>query len=247
MTQLSQLSEAEIEERFYIVGQRPIQFLLAGFAEHGETFAVQFDNGQQHFLSPLLAAPTDSGQLLFDCSGSPELNRRFLQSAHNVFVGRPGGIHVQFSTGPALEVMYARALAFSVQLPKKIMRLQRREYFRIDTPRNRQPLFYVRLPDGTLLHAQPHDISCGGIGLNCPFPPADLGPGLPVGSCRLVLPEDGRDIFVQAAVRHITEQQARSGQTQWRIGLEFRDLEHIGQNRIQRYIARVEHERRELS
>ena len=247
MSQLAQLSEDEIEDRLYVVGQRPVQFLLAGFAEHADAFTVQFNHNADHFLTVLLAAPAESGKLIFDCSGSPETNRHFLDSEHNVFIGRPGGIHVQFTTGPAVEVIHAGARAFSVPLPAKVLRLQRRECFRIDIPRNRAPQFFVRLPGGTLLNAQAHDISCGGIGLMVTDLPDALTTELSISNCRLVLPEESTDLYVDILVRHITEMEARGGKRHWRIGMAFREAGHATENRIQRYIARIEHERRELA
>ncbi len=247
MTQLAQLSEDEIEDRLYVVGQRPVQFLLTGFADHADPFTVQFAHNANHFLTVLLAVSDDNGKLIFDCSGSPETNRQFLESDHNVFVGRPGGIHVQFTTGPAVEVFHEGARAFAVPLPKKVLRLQRREAFRIDIPRNRAPQCFLRLPSGALFNAQPINISCGGLGLLATHLPDEVTTELVLRNCRLALPEDSNDIYTDAIVRHLTEIEARAGLRQWRIGLEFRNLDHAAENRIQRYIARVEHERRELA
>lgn len=246
MSQIAQLSESEIEDRFFITGKRPVQFLIQDFAEQATPFTVQFDHGQDHFLSLLLGAPQEDNRLFFDCSGSPETNQRFLRSEHNVFVGRPGGIHVQFATGPARLVSYDGNQAFAVALPDRILRLQRREYFRIETPRIRPPEFFGRLPDGTLLSLPVHDLSCHGIGLTATTPNDALVPGLALANCRLVLPEDSQDLFMAAEVRHLTPLQPRSGNTLWRVGLEFRQLGHAPESRIQRYIAHVEHERREL-
>ena len=40
MSQIAQLSEAEIEERFHIAGARPVAFMLAGFATVIINFAI---------------------------------------------------------------------------------------------------------------------------------------------------------------------------------------------------------------
>lgn len=247
MSRLTQLSEAEIEARFHITGQRPVQFLLAGLAEQGEQFAVQFNRGEDHLLTLLLAAPPESGQLIFDCSGSPEINRRFLASEHNVFMGRPGGIQVQFSCGRANEVLYAGARAFAVALPKFVLRLQRREHFRIETPHVRPLQFFGRLPSGALLNQPAHDISSAGIGLTAAAPPDWIAPGLALGNSHFTLPDDKLALFVDAVVRHMTEQRGRTGGRQWRIGLEFIKLGRAEEHRIQRYIAKVEHERHAVS
>jgi c-di-GMP-binding flagellar brake protein YcgR len=246
VSQIAQLSEAEIEDRFHVVGTLPIAFMLTGFARERDSFSVQFGGGQDMFLTTLLSVEPHSGVLIFDCSGSEETNRKFLASERNVFVGRPAGIHVQFVTGPAREIKFEGGKAFSVALPKRLLRLQRREYFRIETPHVRPLQFFGRLPGGALLNLPAHDISVAGIGLTAPTPPDGLEVGMALESCRFSLPEEEQDLFFKASVRHITARESRAGIRQWRIGLQFADLPGNAGNRIQRYIARLERERHEL-
>lgn len=243
MSQIAQLSEAEIEERFQISGARPVGFMLNGFARDGDHFSVHF--GSDLFLTTLLSAHHDKG-LVFDCSGSQEVNQRFLASERNVFVGRPGGIHVQFATGRAQETLFSGCKAFTVDLPKTLVRLQRRDSFRIETPRARPLSFFGRLPGGALLNQPGHDISVAGVGLIAGTLPDDLMTGTALENCRFNLPGDEHDLHFSATLRHITEQEGRAGQRQWRLGMQFNDLPPADQNRIQRYIARVERERNEL-
>jgi len=53
------------------------------------------------------------------------------------------------------------------------------------------------------------------------------------------------ELGLAATVRHVTETAGRAGLRQWRVGLAFQDLAPAAEIRIQRYIARVELERRE--
>ncbi|MBS1144788.1 MAG: flagellar brake protein [Proteobacteria bacterium] len=246
MSQIAQLSEAEIEDRFHITGVRPVAFMLAGFARDAVPFSVSFRAGSEMLLTTLLDAQPEKGLLIFDCSGSNELNRHFLQSEHNVFVGRPGGIHVQFVTGRALEMLYGGRKAFSVALPKFLVRLQRRETFRIDAPVGRPLQFFGRLSDGRLLNVPVHDISVAGLGTTAMNPPEGLASGEHLANCHFALPDDKHELFFNATVCHLTPNVGRSGMQQWRVGLRFDDLPSAENNRIQRYIARVERERHEL-
>lgn len=247
MSQIAQLSETEIEARFHIVGQRPVAFTLDGFAREKTGFSVQFDHGGEMFLTTLLAVLPEKRMLIFDCSGSPEINRRFLQSERSIFVAQPGGIHVQFVGGQAREVLYGGSRAFAIALPDRMVRLQRREFFRIDTPRVKPLQFYGRLPGGGLLALAAHDISVAGIGLGAAVLSDDLVSGLVLSTCHFSLPEDKHDLLFSATVRHITEQDARGGFRQWRLGLQFNDLPRPAEARVQRYITHLERERHELS
>ena len=99
---------------------------------------------------------------------------------------------------------------------------------------------------GERLELATHDISCAGIGLTSSRLPEALCNGLTLAQCAFALPEEKKDFLVACTIRHLTEMESHSV-LQWRIGLEFASLSTAEENRIQRYIARVEHERRETS
>lgn len=245
MSQIAQLSEAEIEERFHITGTLPVAFMLVGFARNKDQFTVSF-GGEEMMLTTLLDAEPAGDRLIFDCSGSAEVNRHLLQSDRNVFSGRPGGIHVQFSAGRVTETIFEGSKAFAVALPKYVVRLQRRDTFRIETPRSKPLQFFGRQAGGRLLNLPAHDISVAGLGMTALSLPDGLVSGERLENCHFALPEDERELFFSATVCHVTPQLGRTGQQQWRIGLHFDRLPTAEENRIQRYIARVERERHEL-
>ncbi len=246
MSQIAQLSEAEIEARFHVTGTLPIAFLLVGYARTKDQFTVSFGGGEEMMLTTLLDAQPAGDRLVFDCSGSAEINRRFVDSRRNVFSGRPGGIHVQFTTGPATEVNFEGGKAFAVPLPKYVVRLQRRETFRIETPRGKPLQLFGRLGGGRLLNFPAHDMSVAGIGTTTPTLPEGLAVGERLENCHFALPDDEHELFFSATIRHITPQLGRAGQQQWRVGLHFENMPIVEENRIQRYIAKVERERHEL-
>lgn len=245
MSQIAQLSEAEIEERFHVTGTLPIAFLLVGYARTKDQFTVSF-GGEEMMLTTLLDAQPAGDRLIFDCSGSADINHRLLASERNVFAGRPAGIHVQFTTGRASEVVFDGGKAFAVPLPKHVVRLQRRDTFRIETPRGKPLQFFGRLANGKLLNFPAHDISVAGIGTTALTLPDGLSAGDRLDNCHFALPDDAHELFFSATVRHITPQVGRTGVQQWRIGLHFENMPVVEENRIQRYIAKVERERHEL-
>ena len=244
MTQIAQLSESEIEDQFHIVGNRALAFTLDGYVRNGAQFSVNF--GDQMYLTRLLQVLPDQGVLIFDCSGSETINRQLLASTRCSFVGRPEGIHVQFMGNDISEAAFMGGRAFSVDLPVRMIRLQRRESFRIETPRVRPLVFYGRLPGNVGLDFSAHDLSVEGVGLNATQLPEGLVVGEKLLRCHFHLPEEAHEVYCNATVRHVTELSSRNGQRQWRVGLQFDGLPAQDQNRIQRYLVRVERERHEL-
>lgn len=246
MSRIDPLADDEFDERFHVTGRTAIQFMLAGYAKEHESFSVHFNGGQDFFLTTLLAVDIEAGRLIFDCSGSPESNRRFLASEKSAFAGRPGGIRVQFHCERAGEIRYEGSPAYAVPLPKILARLQRREYFRVPTPRVNPLTLQTRLPNGQALKLPLYDISVSGIGLDAATLPEGVAPDLRLARCFLQLPGEARDLEFAAVVRRVVEQETRGGSRYWRIGIQFDNLSTGDETRIQRYIDRVERERREL-
>lgn len=245
MSQIAQLSAAEIEERFQIAGRRAVAFTLAEYARTAVQFSVQF--GEDLFVTTLLAAQPEENRLIFDCSGAESLNKRLLLADECHFSARPGGVLVQFAGGRVEAVRHEGAPAFAIALPQAIVRLQRREHFRIATPRVNPLRFFGRLPDGSALDLPAFDISVGGIGLLATRDPQPLAAGMCLERCHFHLPDDTHELFFAATVQHVSEREVKSGGRQWRIGLRFVGLPADEQARIQRYIARLERERHELT
>jgi c-di-GMP-binding flagellar brake protein YcgR len=232
----------EAEERFHITGSRAIAFTLAGYARDGERFSALFD--EQMFLTTLIEVDTDEQELIFDFGGAEALNQRLLRVGHCRLAGRPGGVHVHFNISQIRQIEHEGRPAFAAPLPRGIVRLQRRESFRIDTPRAKPLRFFIRQPEGQEIELPAFDISITGIGLLASADP-NLQAGQLLERCRFRLPDDTQDIHLAAQVQHITHTQSRSGARQWRIGVHFLDLSAGTENRLQRYIARLERERNE--
>lgn len=250
MSLLSDLSESEIEDRFYTQGERPVKFMLARLGEARTAFTVRIAGTEQGFTTLLLGVHPEQPMFYFDCSGSRELNRHFLHAEDDlIFIGRPEGIHVQFRCESAHEVLLGGAQAFAAPLPERILRLQRRECFRISLPLSQPLQFHGRLPDGSLLSLPAHDLSLNGIGLSLTEEMAGLENGLHLSRCHLTLPGESKLLFIEdARLCHHTElPPSRTGHRHWRVGLCWGELPHADENRLQRFIARIEHERREHS
>ncbi|MCL2346070.1 MAG: flagellar brake protein [Desulfobulbus sp.] len=232
----------EIDERFHITGRRAIVFTLVGYIRDGEQFTVLF--GDKLFVTQLLDVDEDDDLLIFDLSGAETLNHALLRADRCRLAARPAGIHVHFDVGEVSEIEYDGRPAFAVALPTAIVRLQRRESFRIATPVLNPVRFFISRADGKEQGFSACDISVTGIGLLAAAAP-DLLSGELLERCRIRLPDEAQDMPVAARVQRIIALESRSGERQWRIGVHFLNLSPAVENRLQRYIARLERERHE--
>lgn len=110
---------------------------------------MQFGDGSQDFLATtLLDVNPEFEELVFDCGSDPVANGRLQRAESLEFVTALEQIRIQFSTHAAEPTIHERLPALRVRLPESIVRLQRREYFRVVTPVVKPLLASVPRPEG---------------------------------------------------------------------------------------------------
>ncbi len=244
MSELPPAGEHELA-RFTLTGRREIVFQLRNLIRSKERVLVTFDEGRQSFLTVLIDLYEDNDLLFFDMGGSEEINRDFLRSQRCHFSCIVAGIRIQFSGRQPRLVKLSGEKVLAVDIPGTLLRLQRREAFRLSLPSTKPYLCHVRrgMPDA---HDFPiYDISVGGIGIQIPQAP-DLEALQILDNCWLDLRESGA-ISVALEIRYVTKFESRQNKPFWHIGCKFIDLSPNNETLIQRFMAKIEVERRALA
>lgn len=232
-------------KQFMLRSHNEILAVLRGLCEHVAQITVFFNEGKDMVLTTLAAVADD--HLIFDYGPSSELNRKALAAEKHFCVASLDKVRIQFILRGFAKTELDGRPAFRVALPDEVLRLQRREFYRLVTPiaRPLKCLVPIPLSDGNLhLHeAQVFDISGGGLGLSAPPEGIPFGRDMRIPDCRIELPEVG---FVTGTlkVRSVFEITLRSGTRTRRAGCEFINLPGPMMTLIQRYIIKVERERK---
>ena len=237
------LSDDEIEDRYFLLGRMEILSVLNELIYRREPLTVYFNGGRDFFQTTLLEARPDA--LVFDLSGDVDANRRLPANSSCVFVSRLNGIRVQFAGSQPQRFSWGGSDAFWVPLPERVVRVQRRESYRILLPVAKPLLARLSAGSGAALGEWPaHDISVGGLGMTATGAPA-LEEGQEIARVQLALPGP---VFIDCAaqVRHVTPISERQDGTRYRVGLSFVDLPSAAAVAIQRFITKTEHQRRGL-
>lgn len=234
---LSQTNEA-IEEHYFLLGRMEILNCLNTLIRERVSLTVYFNEGKDFCLTSLLEAGPE--HLLFDLGGDEKANRRLERANGCTLVAVHDGIKVQFSIrqGPQ-RCSWGGADAFKVPLPTRVIRLQRRESYRVVLPVNKPVV--ARLTSGDLVCEVPiHDLSAGGAGL-IGNDEVKLADGDEVEVTFLLI--DGRLIRSDAQIRHITSISSAASHQHVRVGLCFINMPQALNAKVQRYILQVEHQR----
>jgi c-di-GMP-binding flagellar brake protein YcgR len=237
-------TDEEVEDRYFLRDRMEISSVLNNLIHHIEPITVRFNGGRDFIATTLLEVAQN--RLIFDPGGDAQANLRLQRHADCVFSAEPEGIRVQFSSGPVRPCTWGGGDAFWVPLPEHIVRLQRRESYRNQLPIIKPPMANLISSEKLILGTWPaHDLSIGGIGVTIlQEPRVELDQYI---SClRITLPSK-HDVDTGCVVRHITYIPRRqSDSSRYRIGLAFRDLPLPMEIAIQRYLIKLEYERRKL-
>jgi c-di-GMP-binding flagellar brake protein YcgR len=239
---LQSITPEELEK--YSTDQRSeILFYLHQLIKDGERVSVVFNEGNDSFLTVLLAIDEDHDRLIFDWGGSEETNQKLLRSVRNFFICAPHGVRNQFMTGKVEETVFEGRRAFVTRLPTRYTRLQRRQFFRLALPITRRPTCTLPAPEGRApLQLPVIDISIGGLAMemNDPNPPFEIGQRLPDAVIEF---RNGLRLTATLEVRNAGPIE-RGAKVVGRIGCRFVDLSSHDEHLLQHFILEVQREER---
>ncbi len=238
------LPATDVYARYRLGDPREIGFHVDGLIKRGQTVSVYYGGAGQFVLSMLLDRSADGTRLVFDTGSVEGANEALLRAQRLLFVAAPDGIKVQFSTGPARRIEYGGGAAFVTAPPTELIRLQRREAFRVLMPLKGPTC--TALIEGKRVSLEVYDLSVAGIGFDMDVALPVLALGHRIDLLELDLP-DIDPLVLACEIRHVTRTQSNYGDKErWRIGARFEGIGPALQARIQRYLVKVERERHKL-
>lgn len=231
----------------YLVGYpREIAQILGGLIEKRALVTLYLGAGGHALVTTLLEVDESTGTLVFDVGPEAALNQRARQTPELICDAVLDKVKVQFLLSTPSEVDWAGRPAFRAALPTQVLRLQRRNDYRLAVPGAhaitcRFP-WPASGPHRNRLEARVLDISGGGLALLLPASVPALGVGDEIPDCQLRL-HDAGTIACRLHVRNRLKLPQRNGGELSRLGCEFVELSSAAANAIQRYILKVERER----
>jgi len=231
------------DERYLVYNRREIAGILRDLAKQREMLTAVFAHGHGMVPTSVVDVDFDRDAVYLDIGPDEVTNRSLLSSERTIFVSSAGGIKIQWISTLIHSVKYDGSQAFKIALPNELQRIQRREYFRLDTPIV-NPLI-CRVPQGnaSLLRLPVANISAGGIAVNLTdVPDSVVETGAEFHECKIDLPEIG-EIQVDLQVRSIWSVALKNDVLTQRAGMAFTRQRAATPTLIQRYIIKLERDR----
>lgn len=234
-------------ERFRVDSRLEILRVIGDLARTPQLVTAYFNEGEDFILTSILQLDGENQRLVLDYGPDDVYNQRLLDARRVLFVTRHNQVRVQFTSTTIQKAIYQGAPAFVIPLPASIIRIQRREYFRLAIPIGRRLNLSMIGPDGSTIHAHIIDISVGGIGIIEPPEGRQCGwdSGTVVPDCRIELPEEGV-IHADVEIRNRYQKESQHGGPVYHVGCRLLRLDSRSNAAILRYIHRMELERRKV-
>ncbi|HKO87506.1 MAG TPA: flagellar brake protein [Burkholderiales bacterium] len=231
--------------RFRIFARAEIVGLLVGLEEERSPVTLYFNN-TSFIVSRVLSVDTTGKAIILDLGSDPVANEQMMAAPEVLAVTTLHNVTLEFSLGPVHPLELDDGPAIRAALPEFMLRLQRRENFRVPTPVLRPVSLALPGKDagGPALLLRITDISCGGLGVESDASAAHLKTGDVLDNCRFDLPEVGQ-VVAAVEVRHI-DRNEEGNKLRLRFGLRFLTLSPQMAALVQRYVMKLEREWRAL-
>jgi c-di-GMP-binding flagellar brake protein YcgR len=231
------------EAKFRVDSRVEIAYILRSLAKSGAPVTAYYNGDREFVVTVVLSVDAERGVVILDAGAKDDANQRLLRSRDLSMVSTQDGIKVQFASDGAQATTFEGRPALRIAFPRSLLKLQRREYYRMPTPVLHPIKCEVPAASGTRVELAVADISLGGACLVGEVSGVALEVGTLIEGCRIQLP-DAAVLAADMVVRNSYLVTLKNGQKSRRTGCEFLRLGAQQEAALQRYIIRLERDRR---
>jgi c-di-GMP-binding flagellar brake protein YcgR len=232
-------------ERYTLHSRREIINLLRTVGTRNQLLRMQPEGSGDSVVTSILHVDDDSGTVVIDCAPSRIVNERILESGTVSFETVLDNIRMLFSAAGVQSCEFEERPALLIPLPASLIRLQRREFYRVQTPiatpvKCAIPVVDPQLKSAVSVTVALANVSAGGIGVvdDRKLIAPDIGKSFP--NCRIDIP--GSPVAVTLQLRNVQDLTLSNGKQVRRLGFMFIEPSSSALASVQRYITKIERE-----
>jgi len=241
------MHDAELDNwhDYEVQSRKEIVALLRQIGEKKQLIRMKIKGEADVCVTSVLEVDPESGLFILDRSINREQNERILRAGVVMCETYLDKIRILFRAGGLQELEFGGTAALAANIPDSLIRLQRREFYRMPTPVTNPVPVLVPMPvalGGGSGNFPLADISCGGIALLDNKIQLNSTIGQTFTGCRIELPDIGT-VNTSLQVRNALDVTMLNNKTSRRIGCMFVDISRANMAGVQRYITKLERER----
>lgn len=233
------------EQPYVVHNLKEIIQILNDLSKQKATLKVSFNDGNDVYLTTVIEVDAKNHAVHLDIGRDEAFNKRLLASKHVVLL-KDDGVKIKWKSANLSVVTLPDGKAIKIALPQNLIRLQRREFFRLATPIAnpvpcRIPIANETNPElNKTLELALVDVSLGGVGVivSDPLDPA-LVEGASFDSCNINFPDVGVT-SVTLLVKNVIPMPMKDGSIKYRVGLQYVEPTRGNEGLIHRYTFNLE-------
>lgn len=232
--------------RYRVHSRREVISLLRAVSTSNQLVRLEANQGADSIVTSILGVDEVANTVIIDCAQSRLVNARILASQDLRFETVLENIRILFSASHIESCMHENRPALSIGIPQDLVRLQRREHYRVSIPVNNPVRCTIRLPSDSDNPTDPavlpvYNVSGGGIAVVDEKKEFPAGVGLVFEKCHIDFPGSPIDVSLQLMNAHdIT---LANGKHIRRLGFMFVHMPNAVASAVHRYITKLERER----
>lgn len=243
-----ELARTEEDTEFHLHRQVEIVAILRSLKDSNETITLYFNDGNDFIISSMFSVDEEENCIVLYAGSNAAANKQAMLSGKLIAMTQLAKVKIQFVLHNIRMAQYRGRQALLADIPDSVLRLQRREYFRLIVPIRVPVKCQIPIPQPEdsppkTVEVNVVDISAGGVGITTPPSDVPFDIDMVFEKCQIELPGDGV-LVVTLNVRTIFEVSAKDGTTSWRAGCGFVNLSGPMLSLLQRYIIKEERERK---
>lgn len=232
---------------YQVHSPREVISLLRGISDHKQLVRLLINGGSEAIVTSILHIDEASDSVILDCAQSGLANQRIIESDNLSFETVLDNIRILFFSTQAESCQFEDLPALRIAIPDSLIRLQRREHYRIPTPIANPLRCTIQIPHEangitSKVVVPLQNVSGGGIAMIDEHHLLDNTVGRNYNDCQIDLP-GGTLIVATLQIRNSQEITLPNGKTIRRLGCLFVALPQTMMTAVQRYITKLERER----
>ena len=243
-----QNSAAAGNEQYRVHSDVEIFYILRAMMRSDAMATCYFGHDDSFILTTIIDIDAEEGEMVLDYGADEASNQQALKANKLNVVALVDQVKIQFNCQGIEKTQHEGRNAFRTRIPESLLRIQKREYYRIATPTISPLKCIIPLPEGSVpdtVEVNLQDISCGGIAVVDPSARVNFEKGNIYRNCVLALPGVGT-AKVNLQVQMVSEISQRNGLKCQRAGCEFADTQESMIAMVQRYITKLELDRKRM-
>jgi len=235
----------EEEKQHLTTSGADIAHILRRAAEKGAMVTAYFGEGDDFAITSFLHVMPEEDWLIFDLPAQRSQGVKLAEARRITFVTNQEGVKIKFFVEGASSTQYDGRPALASRLPKSLVRLQRREFYRAPTPLSTPVTCAIPYSsEGQSYSAEMvvMDVSLGGVAILDQHHRLNLEPGKVYADCVIKFPDVG-SFTTSLEVRNTQQVTLKNGMVTVRAGCRFVDPPQAGVGLVQKFTMKLERQR----